>query len=219
MEFVSNNVRRRARATAPEPEDKNDGNTGQGKKEAMGVVDDKKTESDDNEDDDADPNPNNDVDPGPDKKGKKPTARKGKQPRSQFCIDPFQSNEVSRDYYFTPEKWKGMALAPVDEAVARMRAECGDNKEVMKEICRYLESFYDGISKSEKPVYSNNTRVRVLKEKLEGSLRARLNGEGLPYGTSNLCHSTLTGSRRSLWLARTTPSLFRATLDAPIRKK
>jgi hypothetical protein len=210
MEFVSNNVRRRARATAPEPEDKNDSNTAPGKKEAVGVVDDKKAESEDDEDDDADPN--NNADPGPDKKGKKPTPRKGKQPRSQFRLDPFQSNEVSRDYYFTPEKWKGMAPAPVDEAVARMRAECGDNKRLIQETTKYLEGFYDGISKSEKPVYSNNTRVRVLKEKLEGSLRAHINGEGLTYGTSNPClFSPLRAPLAPCGFSRTTQPLFRAT--------
>ncbi|KAK4032302.1 hypothetical protein C8A01DRAFT_41263 [Parachaetomium inaequale] len=111
--------------------------------------------------------------------GKK--TRKARVRRASVHIDPFKSPAVSLDYLLTPEKWKGLDLAPVEEAVARMRGECENNKQLIKAITKYLEGFHEGVSQSGKPVYSNNTRVRVMKEKLEASLGAHINNEALPY--------------------------------------
>ncbi len=96
-------------------------------------------------------------------------------------LDPDESDRVSLEYFDTPEKWKDCAIAPEEEALARMRGECGHDPDLVKEVVVHMKRFYESMNGATKANFSNNKRLRELKNQLGNNLEAKRKGLALPH--------------------------------------
>ncbi|KAK4102288.1 hypothetical protein N658DRAFT_495639, partial [Parathielavia hyrcaniae] len=78
------------------------------------------------------------------------------------------------------DRWEGLGIAPIKEAIARMHAECGGNDELIREVSLHLKRFYQEAIADGQNGHAHETYLQELRQLLETALQAEMEGLALP---------------------------------------